>query len=102
MVASAIPSNCTVANEQILVQAICTLTATLLLAAWVPLVELHAPNGALIFINPEEISSIREPAAGALKHFAPGTHCVLVLNNGHFNAVREGCGAVRAKLQQRQ
>jgi uncharacterized protein YlzI (FlbEa/FlbD family) len=64
------------------------------------LVELHGPgqNGQRIFVNPHEVTSIREPRALAHQHLAPGTHCVLFMVSGNFISVAEPCDDVRNKL----
>jgi hypothetical protein len=70
--------------------------APLLLA--IGLIELHAPNGARVLVNPAEVTSVREPVAADRRHFAPGTRCVVVMTNAQFVAVREQCDAVVALL----
>lgn len=69
-----------------------------LFAALLTLVELHGPNGQRYFINPAEITTIREPINSDLRHFGSGTHCVIFITNGKFLAVRETCDEVRARV----
>jgi hypothetical protein len=78
------------------------LTGAIMLAiAFVALVGLHTPNGHVFEINPAEISSAREPLdLGRGRHWADGTHCVLVMTNGRFNAVAETCAEVESKMEQ--
>jgi uncharacterized protein YlzI (FlbEa/FlbD family) len=57
------------------------------------LVELHGPDGQRYYVNPAEITSIREPIAK--EHFAHGTRCVIVMTSGKFISTREGCDEVR-------
>jgi hypothetical protein len=64
-----------------------------LAAALIALVELHGPDGQRYYVNPAEISSVREPVTR--EHFAAGTHCIIVTTNGRFLATREGCEEVR-------
>ena len=45
------------------------------------LVELHGPTGQRIFVNPHEVTSVREPQAR--DHFAKGTHCLPRLHPNH-------------------
>jgi hypothetical protein len=60
------------------------------------LIALHAPNGQLIEINPDHVSSLRSISDLAVKgkHFPPATHCIIVMTNGNFNAVAETCEQV--------
>jgi hypothetical protein len=58
------------------------------------LIELHDPSGQQsIWVNPSLITSLRQPLQP--EHFARGTHCVVVMNNKNFIAVRETCAVVR-------
>jgi len=61
----------------------------------VVLITLHGPNGQEIDINPHEVSSVREPSAGAEGHFPKGTRCLVTMNNSRINAVIEDCETVR-------
>lgn len=67
----------------------------LLLLSAIDLVELHGPAGQRVFINPPEITTVREPLRADLKHFSRGTHCIVVMADGKFVAVRETCDQVR-------
>ena len=67
-------------------------------AALVVLVELHGPEGRRFFINPAEITSVREPSSRDRQHFAPGTHCNIVTTDGKFISTRETCDEVRAAV----
>ena len=64
------------------------------------LITLHGPGGQEIDINPHEVSSIREPVAGAESHFPKGTRCVIIMNNSRINAVNEDCDTVRIMVEQ--
>jgi hypothetical protein len=57
------------------------------------LILLHGPGGQQIHVNPNKVSTLRDPRGEA--HFAPHTHCLVITSNGKFIAVRETCGAVR-------
>jgi hypothetical protein len=59
------------------------------------LITLHGPNGQEIDINPHEVSSIRDPAAGTEGHFPKGTRCLVTMTNSKVNAVIEDCMTVR-------
>jgi hypothetical protein len=63
--------------------------------AAVQFVVLHGPGGQELYVNPEQITSIREPVGTDLRHFPRGTHCVVVTTSGKFLAVREPCAEVR-------
>lgn len=63
---------------------------------FITLIELHGADGQKFYLNPAEITTIREPSkADLVHHFAAGAHCVIVTTNGKFVAVRETCDAVR-------
>lgn len=68
-------------------------------AALVSLIELHGPNGQRYFINPEQVTSVREPLRRDMKHFSPTTRCVIATTNGGFLAVMETCDRVRALVE---
>ena len=61
----------------------------------ITLVELHGPTGQIIWVNPQEVTDVREPTA--TQHFARGTKCLVYLSN-HFVTVTENCIAVKKKL----
>lgn len=74
----------------------------LLLAAYIDLVEVHGPEGQRYWINPEQITTIREPIApDAHKRFAHITRCVIVTSNGKFIAVRDTCADVLNLVEKR-
>jgi hypothetical protein len=64
------------------------------------LIELHGPEGQRIFINPEEVTSVREPRGLAQGHFPRGVRCLIYLTNRNFITVTEDCDTVRQRLQQ--
>lgn len=61
-------------------------------------VELHGPDRQIIFVNPQEVTSIREPR-NYPGHFAKGTRCLLFVSNGNFIAVTDPCDFVRTRLE---
>jgi hypothetical protein len=61
------------------------------------LVNLTGPTGHHVYVNPDEVSSIRDVAHGA--HWGPGTRCVLIMTSGKFLAVHETCEQVRRALR---
>lgn len=71
-----------------------------ILLAEVALLELHGPDGQVVYVNPLEISSLRAPTAVDLHRYFPrGTHCVVSTTNGKFVASVETCAAIRDKLE---
>jgi len=63
------------------------------------LVLIHAPNGDEIEINPNEISSIREPREAGDMAFHRGVRCVLVMTNGRFIGATEDCRTVKFMVE---
>ena len=64
--------------------------------AWL---ALTGPAGQVIYVNPAEVISMREPSALAKQqHFPPGTRCILGTNGGGFIAVHNSCQDVFQKL----
>lgn len=69
-----------------------------LLLMAIALIQLTSPQHQQIFINPAEVTSIREPR-GAGVHFAPGVKCLIVMVNRNFITVTETCEEVRKQLE---
>lgn len=65
------------------------------------LVELHGPDNQRIWVNPEEVTNVRDPRGVNTGHWPPGTHCLLFMVSGNFIAVVERCDEVRRKLEQK-
>ena len=57
------------------------------------LVDFHAPDGAVVPINPEDVETLRHPIGGH-----PAARTVIVLVNGE-QAVRESMAEVEEKLK---
>jgi hypothetical protein len=55
------------------------------------LLSVHGPQGQLVSINVEQISSIRDPRKNTSEHFATGTKCLVYMTNGHFIGTTESC-----------
>jgi uncharacterized protein YlzI (FlbEa/FlbD family) len=70
----------------------------LLALAATALIEMQGPNGQRIWLNPAQITNIREPRSET--HFAPGTKCLLYQSDGKIVAVVEFCADVIRKLQE--
>ena len=74
-----------------------------LVVVLVVLLRLHGPAGQEIDVNPNEISSLREPQKGTEGHyFAHGTHCLVKMTNGNTNIVAEDCATVRTMVEELQ
>ena len=63
------------------------------------LLQLHGPNGQIIDVNPNEITSLRSPQAGSENHFGKNVHCLIKMTNGAVNAVVEDCEWIRVQLE---
>jgi hypothetical protein len=62
-------------------------------------VQLTGPDGRQrIDVNPNEITSLREPRAAIGAHFAKGTGCVIATTSGKLTAVHEHCDEVRKRI----
>lgn len=61
------------------------------------LISLTTPTGHTVYINPVQISSMREPI-DATGHWAAGVKCIVVMTNARLNAVADSCDTVRRKL----
>jgi len=68
----------------------------LILAALLALIELHGPGGHRIYVNPNQITSIREPQTKG--GFTKDARCLIVLTNRNLITVTETCEQVRQKL----
>jgi hypothetical protein len=60
-------------------------------------IQLTTPNGHRLDMNPRGISSLRDPI-DISSHWAKGTHCIVVMTNGRFNAVGDTCAKVRREI----
>jgi hypothetical protein len=63
----------------------------------VTLAQFSDPSGGRIDINVGDVTSVRETRNEG--HLAQGSHCMIVMNNGKFIAVREDCDEVRQRLR---
>ena len=63
------------------------------------LIILHASDGQIVQINPDQITSIRTPREHHETLFPPHTHCMVNLTDGKFIAVREDCEAVKKMIE---
>ena len=72
------------------------LAGAAILSGSITLIELHGPAGQIIYVNPAEVSSVREPLA--TEHFVRGSKCLVYLTNRNFITVTENCLTVKKKL----
>lgn len=72
-----------------------SLAATALVAA---LIQIQGPDGQVIWLNQNQVISLRQPRSVAQGHFAPGTRCLVMMTNG-IVVSSETCDAIRAKLE---
>jgi hypothetical protein len=61
------------------------------------LVQLTSPHGDPVYVNPAEVSTLREPT-DVSGHWAPGTRCIVTMTNGKFHAVTVPCQRLRKAL----
>lgn len=57
------------------------------------LIQLHGLGGQTIWINPETVTSVREPKSE--DHFGHGVRCIVNTDDGKFAAVVEDCEEVK-------
>jgi hypothetical protein len=58
----------------------------------VSLLRFTSPDGAPIYVNPEEVVAVRP--SRATDHFASTVHCVMFLVDGKFIGLQETCDQV--------
>jgi hypothetical protein len=58
------------------------------------LVPLNGPDGQIIWVNPEQVVSVRGPRGGRGVHFGPGVECLVEMSDGKFVNVTNPCDAV--------
>jgi hypothetical protein len=56
------------------------------------LIVLHAPDGQIIYLNPDQVTNIRKPRGEG--HFIKGTQCLVFMVDGKFFSTVESCSAV--------
>lgn len=62
-------------------------------------IELQGPDGQIVYINPYQIISIREPRGTDRGHWAPGTKCLVMTSDGKFITTTDTCAGIRKKLE---
>src|SRR5262252_11009434 len=60
------------------------------------LIALHTVDGRMVFVNPEQITQVREPLPESSKgrQLTTGVQCVITLTDRTYAAVREDCAKV--------
>src|SRR5215472_2848841 len=60
------------------------------------LIALHTVDGRMVFVNPEQITQVREPLpeSNTGRQLTTGVQCVITLTDRSFAAVREDCAKV--------
>lgn len=74
------------------------LAAAQVIIALAVFILVHGPSGQTFFVNPRQITSLREPVGSDRKHFPPGTKCVISETDGKFVPVKERCAEVRSLI----
>ena len=63
------------------------------------LILLHAGDGQVVDVNPDQITSLRSPREKHDKLFPPNTECLIYLTDGKFVAVQEECSTVKKTIE---
>jgi len=61
---------------------------------------LHAPDGQVIYLNPDQVTNIRKPRRTEDGHFVRGTNCLVFTTDGKYFATHESCEVIRGFLTQ--
>ena len=61
-------------------------------------IQLHAPDGQVIYLNPEHITNLRKPRGTDQGHFIRGTQCVVFTTDGKYLSIAESCERIREML----
>lgn len=70
------------------------------LARFIPvLIALHSPSGAVIEINPDLVTHLRNREPGS-KNFTEKANCMINMADGRFVTVVETCEAVRRAMEE--
>jgi len=65
----------------------------------VALVELQGPDGQVVYVNPAEVTTVREPRGLNTGHWGAAIKCLVMLADGKFITVINPCDDVRKKLE---
>ena len=69
----------------------------LLIAA--SLIVLHAPDGQVIYLNPDQVTNLRKPRGVNEGHFIRGTNCLVFTTDGKYFSTVEHCIEVEKLLK---
>jgi hypothetical protein len=64
------------------------------------LVEITGTDQQKIWVNPQQVISVREPRGIETGHWPRGTRCLLLTMDSRLIVSSESCNDVRRKLQQ--
>lgn len=75
-------------------------SACLIMLIAAAFIQLHAPDGQIIYLNPDQITNLRKPRGQDQQHFIKGTNCVVFTTDGKYISVYESCEQIRKALGQ--
>jgi hypothetical protein len=61
---------------------------------------LHDPQGIVVEINPDQVTSLRNAPSQRQGNFTEEANCLVNLTDGKFITVKEDCKTVRSLLEQ--
>jgi hypothetical protein len=64
------------------------------------LVQLHAPDGHPLWIDPNKIVELHDVRDAHREHFAPGAKCVVDMSDGKALLTGDACDVVMGKIQE--
>jgi hypothetical protein len=64
------------------------------------LLQLHAPDGHPLWLNPRGILEFHDARVTHKKHFAPGTKCMISMKDGRTVATGDSCEDVIRKARE--
>jgi hypothetical protein len=65
----------------------------------IDLVTVHGPNGQIVYVNPNLISNVRQPAGLDSGHWTRGTRCLILMADGRIITVSETCAEVLSRVE---
>lgn len=63
------------------------------------MIQIQGPGGQVIWLNPDSVTSVREPRGVQQGHWPADIRCLLMIVDGKFLATVESCDSVRRKLE---
>jgi hypothetical protein len=73
-----------------------------LCGAALALIQLQAPDGHPIWINPNKIIELHDARSQHREHFAPGTKCMIQMSDGRTLQTGDACDTVIQKTWARE